>query len=96
MKAIVAPLRNVRPMLLFTSPSCTSFALSRTTLMCMSNARSVPDSCLSSFSCTKISFPFELFNRSRGLSIPLTINYFECRKFLKVSKKKNFLPKGKV
>lgn len=73
-KIIVSPLKKVKPMLLLTSPPTTSFVLSRTILMCMSNASSVPTSCLSFFSCTKISLPLLLFSKSSGRSIPLAIN----------------------
>ena len=42
MKTIASPLRKVNPRLLDCSPFSISFALSNTTLMWMSNAKSVP------------------------------------------------------
>ncbi len=73
MKIIVSPLKKVNPRFLFISPFCISFMLSKTKLMCMSKASSVPTNCLSPLRNTKTSFPLELFNKSSGLSIPLTI-----------------------
>ena len=49
------------------------WVLSNTTLMWMSKASNVPTICLSPFKYTKTSLPLELFNKSSGLSIPLTI-----------------------
>lgn len=41
--------------------------------MWMSNASKVPTNCLPFFNCTKISLPFAEFSKSKGLSIPFTI-----------------------
>jgi len=47
--------------------------------MWMSNARRVPTNCLPVFSCTKISLPFAELSKSKGLSIPFTIDLFDSR-----------------
>jgi len=74
MKIIVSPRKNVNPILRFISLSCISLALSNTKLMWISNASRVPTNCLSPFKCTKTSLPFELFNKSSGRSMPLTMS----------------------
>ena len=46
---MVSPLKNVRPRFFLTSPLCISLVLSKTMLICMSKAFSVPTNCLSFF-----------------------------------------------
>ena len=45
--------------------------------MWMSNASKVPTNCLPVFSCTKISLPFAEFSKSKGRSIPFTIELLD-------------------
>lgn len=70
---IVFPLTNDRPKLRFISLFTISFVLSTTIFMWISNASNVPTNCLLSFNSIKISLPFDSFNKSNGLSMPLTI-----------------------
>ena len=51
--------------------------LSNTKLIWISKANKVPTNCLSPFKCTKTSLPLELFNKSKGLSILLTIKFLQ-------------------
>jgi len=73
---IVSPLKKVRPIFLLISLFIISFVLSTTKLIWISKANNVPTNCLSPFKCTKTSLFLELFSKSKGLSIPLTIVKF--------------------
>ena len=70
---IVSPLKKVKPRFRFMSLPSISFVFSRTKLMCISKARRVPTNLFPLFNCTITSWLFELFNKSKGRSIPLTI-----------------------
>ena len=91
---IVSPRINAVPIFLLSSPASRSSASSRTTLIWISNAFSVPISCFWFFSSTITLLSLALFNASNGLNASGIVSHPENKSNSIYFEKKGFVYKG--